>query len=572
MASEAETPAADAAAIAADTSKPAQPDGGMVRLFNPKSRQYGQVPAAKVEDAKRLGWEPAYEPWQAAVAGVGQGASLEFGDELVGAAHGAGALLSGKGLAGAGEAYTQGRDEYRNQLAAAQDQNPGSYLAGKVGGSVLPALAAPGTVGAQAALGAAQGLGETPELNDPGQALKDVAGGATAGAAGSALLGGAGKAIAATKPELENMAGKALLRSANMTPDALRVSGTEKAVDMAKQALREPGLVPPLLAREGATPAVIARNAGQTTEAAGKALGDKYAAFDEAHGPTVSARELALRIKTAAAPAIRDKPALSSHVAAAVRLINPAKWEQIVSQAKAEGPEAVRKLQEIVHQAPHKLIDPAQKLTLTQTQDLINRLRKLGADAGLENPALAKSKLGPSQSVYAPAWRAGADAIKDTAGRVGGPESRAEIEAARSRFGLNTKVKEAAEAADKSGASVPSLIPDGMKMAAGAAAGAASSGTPGAVAGAVAAPVIAHAVAPRMARGLDNLSQMGGQPRPAMHQFMGTFGRLFAGQPVERKVMIDHKLQELSPRYREHRRKANEEAALNPPDEKKPID
>lgn len=138
------------------------------------------------------------------VQGIGQGATLGFGEEI---AAGLSAIMPQKGKSRSfkqiAEDYRRIRDEERARNAAAAEQNPGSYLAGNVAGSVaLPGMAAAKTVGlgakiatgakVGAATGAAAGLG-TGEGGVADQLSSAAAGAAIGGTVGAAVpVAGAG--------------------------------------------------------------------------------------------------------------------------------------------------------------------------------------------------------------------------------------------------------------------------------------------------------------------------------------------------------------------------------------------
>lgn len=99
----------------------------------------------------------------AALLGAHNAMSLGFGDNLRGLGSGIGGLVSGEGF---GPAYARGRDETRALYESAQDNYPGSYLAGQVAGSIpagagmAPELAGKGVLASiprMAAFGAAEG-------------------------------------------------------------------------------------------------------------------------------------------------------------------------------------------------------------------------------------------------------------------------------------------------------------------------------------------------------------------------------------------------------------------------------
>jgi hypothetical protein len=153
---------------------------------------------------------------QSAVRGINQGANLNFGDEFAGLRSASGLPDLGGGLPGAlqagigavrmGAEYLTGNtgasDEYtrrveieRERNQQAQSQNPGSYLAGNVAGSVampvgglMGAATLPARIGRGAAVGAGFGAGSGA---GEGEGFADRAGRAAVGAGIGAAVGGA---------------------------------------------------------------------------------------------------------------------------------------------------------------------------------------------------------------------------------------------------------------------------------------------------------------------------------------------------------------------------------------------
>lgn len=147
---------------------------------------------------------------ESALRGAAQGASFGFADELTGAIE--------AGLINPEKTYEQARNESRANYAKAQEANPGTYIAGNVGGAILPALVSGGTsavgsglstagligsagaktiaglVGQGALQGGLQGLGES-EGDNIGDIARDVATGTALGGTTAGLVGGASRGI-----------------------------------------------------------------------------------------------------------------------------------------------------------------------------------------------------------------------------------------------------------------------------------------------------------------------------------------------------------------------------------------
>lgn len=145
---------------------------------------------------------------ESGIAGAGQGFSLNFGDEAL-AALAAPVAYAGSRLAGAmgatfkpdsdyskigiADIYRMERDKTRQQLKSAQETNPGSYLAGYIGGAVAsPVKFKGGTIAQAGKYGAAASLGESEADSLLGMATDTVKGGAT-GLATGGVLKAAGK-------------------------------------------------------------------------------------------------------------------------------------------------------------------------------------------------------------------------------------------------------------------------------------------------------------------------------------------------------------------------------------------
>jgi hypothetical protein len=80
-----------------------------------------------------------YSKTDSAVLGGADTASFGFGDEIAGVI---GGVVEGVGRPeGFKGAYTRVRDNSRRMLSGAQETNPGSFLAGQVGGGVLTGFA-----------------------------------------------------------------------------------------------------------------------------------------------------------------------------------------------------------------------------------------------------------------------------------------------------------------------------------------------------------------------------------------------------------------------------------------------
>jgi hypothetical protein len=137
------------------------------------------------------GFSPIQAPiskTESTLRGAAQGASLGFADEITGGGEAAFDKLKGDD-ASYSDLYTKHRDESRAAYDAAQKANPVSYGAGQLGGAVATVLI-PGlgemSVAKLAALGAAQGLGDSKAEDLSGMAKDTAIGGAIGAVTGVA--------------------------------------------------------------------------------------------------------------------------------------------------------------------------------------------------------------------------------------------------------------------------------------------------------------------------------------------------------------------------------------------------
>jgi hypothetical protein len=150
---------------------------------------YSTLPTEDLLALKELS-KPKPSMLESGLRGAAQGASLGFADEITG---GVESLLTGK-------PYDQARDESRAAYDAAQKANPGTYLAGDVGGAVassmIPGLNVAkaatigGRIGTAALGGALSGLGNSKADNALDMAKDTGTGAALAGG-----IQGAGEAL-----------------------------------------------------------------------------------------------------------------------------------------------------------------------------------------------------------------------------------------------------------------------------------------------------------------------------------------------------------------------------------------
>ncbi|MCO5092667.1 hypothetical protein [Bosea sp. (in: a-proteobacteria)] len=183
--------------------------GPLVVTVAPNRREPKLVPVDHDPFAQAA---PANEPtsrlssaWQGAIQGI----TGNFGDEIAGGINAGIDYLTGQAPEGIGAAYERRRDDARRQIEEAQRANPGTFLAGQIGGSLVPGVAATKLVtapalgarmlqgaGVGAALGGIAGAGEgTDAESRRDAAIQGAKLGGAFGAGGEALASGAGAAV-----------------------------------------------------------------------------------------------------------------------------------------------------------------------------------------------------------------------------------------------------------------------------------------------------------------------------------------------------------------------------------------
>jgi hypothetical protein len=184
-----------------------------IDVLGPDGKEY-TLDVAEWSKAKANGFKLAKPPGQgeAALRGVAQGVTLGFGDEIAGNVK---ALASAPGdwlyeklnpqdpttSPSYMETYQRGRDETRSANAAAESEYPLTYGASEFAGSMVPMLAAPGSLPVAAGVGALYGAGNS-EATDVQGLVSDAGLGAGGGLAGNL----AGKAVAGVARRVANKA------------------------------------------------------------------------------------------------------------------------------------------------------------------------------------------------------------------------------------------------------------------------------------------------------------------------------------------------------------------------------
>lgn len=142
--------------------------------------------------------KPQVSKTESITRGALQGGTLNFADEISGAAEALWSVAKGDPRT-FGELYRTFRDESRKNFKTAEEANPKSYMAGEVAGGVGSSVALPlraATLAGKAAqatgLGAAIGLGHNEKDED---LVKDVALSGAIGGLSVPILEGAGKLL-----------------------------------------------------------------------------------------------------------------------------------------------------------------------------------------------------------------------------------------------------------------------------------------------------------------------------------------------------------------------------------------
>lgn len=201
---------------------------------------------------------------ESGVRGAAQGASLGFADEITGGLEAAGDVAFGPAqLSDLVEQYRMRRDESRQAYEAAQEANPGTYLAGEIGGgiagAVIPGMAAargvqgaataakvlaPAGIKGAAALGGAYGLGSTEaDLTEGelGDAAIDTAAGALFGGVTGAVAKGVGWGVGKLKDTKPFTSFKNAKEIGKEGVDIITESGKKAATEQVDDAAKKIG-------------------------------------------------------------------------------------------------------------------------------------------------------------------------------------------------------------------------------------------------------------------------------------------------------------------------------------------
>lgn len=149
--------------------------------------------------------EPSVSRTRSGLIGAMQGATLNFGDEIASGINAGIDYVTGQAPDGIGPAYDQRLASARAQIAEAEKANPGTFLAGQIGGGIatVPFTPARAGIAGGAATGALYGA-----LSGAG-AGEGVGGRATGAAVGGAVGGALGAAVPAAIGGAQTLYGKA---------------------------------------------------------------------------------------------------------------------------------------------------------------------------------------------------------------------------------------------------------------------------------------------------------------------------------------------------------------------------
>lgn len=317
---------------------------------------------------------------ESGLVGAGQGVTMGFGDEILGAL---GAFASKSPSYGGSEEsttelYRRLRDKARAQDTLAKADNPKSYIGGSLGGSAATALI-PGlgiAKGATLATGAGKaalagglvGAGESEaDLTDPirngGKFVGDVAMGAGLGGVTQGVMGTAAKGLGAVTPSAlrklaETRAAKAVL--GNNQKSFTEASARPGGVRSLGRSVLDEGIVTPLASHE----AMLARASSKSSKY-GAGIGNLLDTIDEKLGKhTLKGTDIADDILTYR-KGIPDVPQ------------NEAVRESLRKQAQyysEKGAFGARDLQDLKNSYKY---DPREQASLSLGKEASNEMKKI---------------------------------------------------------------------------------------------------------------------------------------------------------------------------------------------------
>lgn len=239
--------------------------------------------------------EPESRPLEAAVEGLGQGASLGYGNELAAALEQVtfpvASAITGYDVKP--DSYIEARDKYADRTKALEKENPGAYMAGQVGGGIASAIATSpltavkGATGLKRIADAAKIGGVTGLVSDTdgtrGEIDLDILNRLKNGAIGYGLgagLQGAGEVVPKIpgylKDKSADLAKNFAARALGAERGTVKSLGADKVKEVGQFAL-DNNLFTPF----SSTDDIIARN-NALIEKGGNQMGDVYKAIDDA--------------------------------------------------------------------------------------------------------------------------------------------------------------------------------------------------------------------------------------------------------------------------------------------------
>jgi hypothetical protein len=208
--------------------------------------------ARPVDETQR----PQFPIAKSAALGVGQGASLGWGDEGAGAIAGAAVDLANFRLPRL-NSYRNARNSFRDTFKNASEANPKTFLAGEIAGAAATSFV-PGMQGTTlprlAAIGAVQGLGSSESEDLTGTVADTVTGavlGGTIGGITPPILRAGGSVFKTVTPKtLRDFAGDRAAKALGATKRFLKTRKMEVEARKTGQSMLDQGVVKPFSSAE----------------------------------------------------------------------------------------------------------------------------------------------------------------------------------------------------------------------------------------------------------------------------------------------------------------------------------
>lgn len=244
--------------------------------------------------------KPQITQGESLARGAAQGASLGFADEISGGVEALWEKAKGNPTE-FGKLYEIARNESRENFKKAQEANPGTYMAGEIGGGVATAFV-PGVAAAKGAklanvaaraagFGGAAGAGYS-EADNVGGVLKDAATGAVLGGALAGAAPLVGKVAARAGVGAKNSAERLAARAVGAERGTLKKLSQKEIQELGRQAIDEK-IITPL----ASTDDMIARNEAIKTGSMNTRRA-AYEKIDKAAKSTFNPLEVATELET----------------------------------------------------------------------------------------------------------------------------------------------------------------------------------------------------------------------------------------------------------------------------------